>query len=150
LDEIISFLQQYSALAARILFVIAGVPVTQDGTLLSIRDLDIEVAPQCSSIRSSLMLMITTMVLAHLFLCSGWRKALLIAAAVPLAAVKNGLRIFTIVQLGTLVDPGIFDSNLHHRGGVLFFAISVAMTVGLLWVLRRTENAKPQSLEAAR
>jgi exosortase len=148
LDEIIHFLQHQSAFAARVLFMAAGVPVAQDGIMLSIPGLDIEVARECSSIRSSLMLIVTTMVLAHLFLRSGWRKALLIAAAVPLAAVKNGLRIFTIAELGTRVDPGIFDSNFHHRGGILFFAVSVAMTVGLLWVLRRTENTEPRGLEA--
>jgi len=137
----ISFLQHQSAFAARLLFLLAGVPVTQDGIVLSIPGLDIEVARQCSSIRSSLMLMITTMVLAHLFLRSGWRKAFLIAVAIPLAALKNGLRIFTIVELGTRVDPGFFDGNLHHRGGILFFGVSVAMTAGLLWVLRQTENA---------
>src|SRR5205814_8310987 len=109
LDEIVYSLQRQSAFAARILFLISRVPVTQDGTMLSIPGLDIDIAPQCSSIRSSMMLMITTMVLAHLFLRSRWRKALVILAAIPLAAMKNGLRIFTIVQLGNHGYPEIFD-----------------------------------------
>jgi len=140
LDEMIRLLQRQSALAARVLFMAAGVPVTQDGVVLSVPGLDIEIARECSGIRSSVMLMVTTMVLAHLFLRSWWRKALLILAAVPLAAIKNGLRIFTLVQIGTRVDPTIFDSDLHHRGGILFFALSVAITLALLWFLRRTEN----------
>jgi exosortase len=149
LDEIIHFLQHQSAFAARILFMAAGVPVTQDGILLSIPGLDIEVARECSSIRSSLMLVITTMVLAHLFLRSVWRKALLIAAAVPLAAVKNGLRIFVISELGTRVDPGFFDGNLHHRGGIIFFAISVILMALVLWVLQRTESLESDRFGAA-
>jgi exosortase len=140
LDGATHFLQQQSAFVARVLFMVAGVPVTQDGVVLSVPGLDVEIARECSSIRSSMMLMVTTMVLAHLFLRSWWRKALLILAAVPLAAIKNGLRIFTLVQIGTRVDPTIFDSDLHHRGGILFFALSVAMTLALLWFLRRTEN----------
>ncbi len=40
----VEWLQQQSAFAARIMFRCAGVPVTQDGLMLSIPDLDIEVA----------------------------------------------------------------------------------------------------------
>src|ERR1035441_2125077 len=64
---IVEFLQQQSASAARIMFRAVGVPATQDGIMLSIPGLDIEVARECSSIRSSLMLLVTAMVLAHLF-----------------------------------------------------------------------------------
>jgi exosortase/archaeosortase family protein len=67
--------------------------------MLSIPGLEIEVARECSSIRSSLMLFVTAMVLAHLFLRSWWRKALVAAAVIPLSVAKNGLRIFTIVEL---------------------------------------------------
>jgi hypothetical protein len=49
---IVEFLQQQSASAARIMFRAVGVPATQDGIMLSIPGLDIEVARECSSIRS--------------------------------------------------------------------------------------------------
>jgi exosortase len=149
LDEVIYFLQNQSAFAARVLFMAAGVPVTQDGVMLSIPNLDIEVARECSSIRSSMLLMIMTVVLAHLFLRSWWRKALLIAAAIPLAAIKNGLRIFAITELATRVDPGYFDGNLHHRGGILFLAVALGIMCVLLWGLRRTETVGPSSLKIA-
>jgi exosortase len=139
LSWIVEFLQRQSALAAQIMFRAVGVPLTQDGIMLSIPGLDIEVARECSSIRSSLMLVVTTMVLAHLFLRSWWRKTLLIAAAIPLSVAKNGLRIFTIAELGTRVDPGFLDGKLHHHGGIIFFGISVVAVVALLWILRRTE-----------
>jgi exosortase len=152
LNWIVEFLQQQSALAARILFRAVGVPVTQDGIMLSIPNLNIEVARECSSIRSSLMLVVTTMVLAHLFLCSWWRKALLVVAAIPLSVAKNGLRIFTIAELGTRVDPGFLDGKLHHHGGIVFFGIAVVAVVALLWALRRTEFRMPleHSVESSR
>jgi exosortase len=143
LDGIVQFLQYQSAFAARILFQAAGVPVTQDGIILAIPNLNIEVAIECSSIRSSLMLVVTTMVLAHLFLRSWWRKSLLVALAIPLSVAKNGLRIFTIAELGTRVDPGFLNGKLHHNGGIIFFGISVAAMVALLWILRRTEFRVP-------
>jgi exosortase len=136
LGWIVEFLRHQSALAAQIIFRAAGVPATQDGIMLSIPGLDLEVARECSSIRSSLMLVVTTMVLAHLFLRSWWRKALLIAATIPLSVAKNGLRIFTIAELGTRMDPGFLSGKLHHNGGIIFFGIAVVAVVALLWILR--------------
>jgi len=112
---------------------------------VSIPGLDIEVARDCSSIRSSLMLVVTTMVLAHLFLRSGWRKALLALAAIPLSVAKNGLRIFTIAELGTRIDPGFLNGKLHHNGGILFFGLSVVAVGVLLWILRRTEEDRSEN-----
>jgi exosortase len=140
LARTVEWLQQQSALAARIMFRCAGVPVTQEGIVLSIPDLDIEVARECSSIRSSLMLVITTTVMSHLLLRSWWRKAVLVAVSVPLSVVKNGLRIFVIGELGTRVNPGFLDGNLHHHGGVLFLALALGAVSVLLWLLRRTET----------
>ena len=144
LSWIVEFLQQQSALAARIMFQAIRVPVTQDGIMLSIPGLDIEVARECSSIRSSLMLIVTTMVLAHLFLRSWWRKALLVAAAIPLSVAKNGLRIFTIAELGTRINPGFLDGKLHHQGGIVFFGLSVVAVSALLCVLRKTDFPIPK------
>src|SRR5947209_1484515 len=125
LDRIIDFLQHQSAFAAQLLFRGIAVPVTRDGIMLSIPGLDIEVAPQCSSIRSSMMLVIITMVLAHLFLRSWWRKVLLVAVAVPLSVIKNGLRVFAIAELGTRVNPSFFEGRLHHHGGIVFLGIAL-------------------------
>jgi exosortase len=139
LNWIVGCLQYQSAVASRIMFRAIGVPATQDGIIVSIPGLDLEIAPECSSIRSSLMLIVTTLVLAHLFLRSWWRKALLVLTAIPLSVAKNGLRIFTIGELGTRVDPGFLSGNLHHHGGIIFFGIAVVVLVALLWILHRTE-----------
>lgn len=147
LDHIIPFLQNESALAARVLFRIARVPVIQDGIILDIPGLSIEVARECSSIRSSLVLIVTTMVLAYLFLRSWWSKALVIALSIPLAVAKNGLRIFVIAELGTRVDPGFLDGKLHHHGGIVFLAIALMIVIGLIWILRRSESLGSRPVE---
>lgn len=140
LDAVVNLLQQGSAKAAYILFVAVRVPIEQRGLLLHIPDLILAVAPECSSIRSSLMLVVTTMVLAQLLLRSPWRKALVVAVAIPLSVAKNGLRIFTIGMLGTRVDPSYLTGRLHRQGGIIFFLIAVAATFLLLWVVRRGER----------
>jgi len=140
LTWIVSLLQQGSALVAHALFSVAGVPVARDGVILNIPGLTVEVAQECSSIRSSSMLLVTTMVLAQVILRSPWRKALVIAIAVPLSVAKNGLRIFTIAMLGTRVDPAYLTGRLHHQGGPVFLGVALVAVFGLIWLLKRGEN----------
>lgn len=144
LNLIVRALQHGSAWMAALLFQSVGEPVQRDGVLLSLTNLDIEVAKECSSIRSSWMLVVTSIVLADLFLRSWRRKALLIGSAIPLSVMKNGLRVFTIGELGTRVDPGFLDGKLHHHGGIVFFGIAVFAVGVLLWVLRRSELSVPR------
>jgi exosortase len=142
LNQIVGLLQQGSAVAAQILFSIARVPVSRDGIVLSLAGVDIEVATECSSIRSSLMLVVTTMVLAQVLLRSPWRKLAVILASPPLSIAKNGLRIFTVAMLGTRIDPAYFEGWLHHHGGIVFFVVVLALTFMIIWILRRGEEAR--------
>ena len=140
LNKVVEFLQAESAVAARLMFSLIGVPVSQQGFVLSIPGVNIEVARECSSIRSSVMLLVASMVLAQVSLRSPWSKALVIAATVPLSVAKNALRIVTLSMLGTRLDPGFLTGRLHHQGGIVFFMISLAVLVLLLWILRRAEE----------
>jgi exosortase len=142
---IVALLQHGSAWAAHALFAVCGVPVMQEGVLLTIPGLTLQVAQECSSIRSSSMLLLTTIVLAQLLLRSPWRKALVIGLAVPLSVAKNGLRIFTIAMLGTRVDPAYLTGRLHHEGGIVFFAIILLVIFALIWILRRFEDLPGKS-----
>lgn len=141
LNDIIAMLQQGSVWSAHALFAACGVPVSANGIFLKVPGLTVEVAKECSSIRSSSMLLVTTLVLVHLLLRSPWRKLLVIALALPLSVAKNGLRIFTIVMLGTKVDPGYLDGRLHHQGGILFFAVALSAVFVAIWILGKRENS---------
>ena len=141
LMRIIQVLQRGSAFAAGLLFSACAIPVSRQGVLLSIPGFNLEVARECSSIRSSLMLLITTMVLAHVLLRAGWRKALVVAIAVPLSVAKNGLRIFTLGMLAVRVDPSFLTGRLHHEGGGIFFLIALVVITLLVWVLHRGEES---------
>jgi exosortase len=143
MNRVVLLLQQGSAAAAHFLFAMAGIPVAREGLFMHIPGLTLEVAQECSSIRSSSMLLVTTMVLAQLLLRSPWRKAFVIAVAIPLSVIKNGLRIFVIATLAIRVDPSFLTGRLHHEGGVIFFLIALAAIFLLLWIVRRGEAEKP-------
>ncbi|MGA9977112.1 MAG: exosortase/archaeosortase family protein [Candidatus Sulfotelmatobacter sp.] len=140
-NGIVDWLAQASALTAHGMFFAARVPVTQNGVFLDIPGLTVEVAKECSSIRSSSMLLVTTMILAQLLLRTTWRKWLMIALAIPVSVAKNGLRIFTIAMLGTRVDPSYLTGKLHHQGGIVFFSIGLGCMFFVLWILHRNERS---------
>ena len=140
LDRIAEWLQHDSAVATTVIFKAARVPVTRDDVMLSIPNLDIEVARECSSIRSSTLLFVATLLLAHLFLRSWWRQGLLVSLALPLSVAKNAVRIFTIAELGTRVDPGFLNGKLHHNGGIVFLGLALVAQIFVLWLLMKSER----------
>jgi exosortase C (VPDSG-CTERM-specific) len=131
-----------SAEAAGVFFSISGMPVFREGTIFALPGVVIEVAQECSGIRSSLVLLLTGVLAANLFLRTSWRRALLVVAVVPLGIVRNGFRVFVISKLCVDYGPAMVHSPIHTRGGPLFFALSLIPLLGLLWWLYRTERPK--------
>ncbi len=150
LDRVISFLQSASTDATFALFKLTGVPVLKTGFLLSMPTLQIEVAKECSGIRSSMMLLITGLLLAHLFLRTFWSKLVFVLCIVPLAVAKNAVRIYTLSMLGMHVSIGFLEGRLHHNGGVVFFLLALVALLGLLWILQKAEGAKTRGKGSTR
>lgn len=128
-----------SAEAAALLFDTVSMPVWRDGTVFQLPGITIEVAQQCSGIRSSWALFITSMLASYLFLKTPWRRVGLVAIVFPLAVVRNGFRIMVIGWLCMEFGPQMINSFVHHHGGPLFFALSLAPLFLLLWWLRSGE-----------
>jgi exosortase/archaeosortase family protein len=105
--------------------------------------MDIEVAKECSGIRSSLSLIITALLAGHFFLRTGWSRALLVLAIVPITILKNGFRIAMLSILGVYVDERILGSDLHRKGGILFFIMALVLVWGVIALLRKSEG-KPE------
>jgi exosortase len=142
LDRAVSFLQTASTEATFALFNLTGLPVIRNGYLLTFPTLSIEVARECSGIRSSIMLLITGLILAHLFLRSLWSKIVFVLVIVPLSVAKNAIRIFTLSMLAMYVDPGFLYGRLHHEGGIVFFLIALGGLLLSLWILQRAETRR--------
>jgi exosortase len=145
-DPAADYLENASKLAsaevANVLFVATGTPVLRDGTVFQLPGIAIEVAKECSGIRSSWVLFITSLLASYLFLRTAWRRGLLVAAVIPLGLLRNGFRILVISLLCVHFGPQMINSPIHRRGGPLFFAASLIPLFLLLWWLRRGEVAR--------
>jgi exosortase len=140
LDRVVYALQQGSTEISYLLFRATGVPVLKQGFLLFLPDVTIEVAEECSGIRSSVALFITCLLAAHLFLQTTWRQALFSLLALPLAIIKNGIRIATLSILSIYVDPSFLTGRLHREGGFVFFVLILAILLPVLRVLQKSEG----------
>ena len=128
-----------SAGVANWLFLITGTPFLRTGTIFQLPGITITVAKECSGIRSSLVLVITSLLAANMFLRTRWRRALLVGAVIPLGLLRNGLRILVISLLCVHIGPEMINSVIHRRGGPFFFAASLIPLFLLLWWLRLRE-----------
>ena len=141
LDKAILLLQVGSTGMSYLLFKLSGTPFSQEGFVFNLPGISIEVARQCSGIRSSIALLITSILAAHLFLQTGWKKAVLVLSAFPVAIFKNAVRIVVISLLSVYVDERFLtESFLHKSGGFLFYALGLAILGLILWLLKDRES----------
>lgn len=139
-ERIILFLQERSADVALWLFRICRVPVFREGLVLHIPKLDLAVAEQCSGIRSSMVLFVTTFILGEFVLRSFWSKSLLVVSVIPIVIFKNGLRIVTVSLLTIYVNRGFLHGWLHQSGGIVFYLLGLAILVVIAKLLRTAEG----------
>jgi exosortase len=140
LNRAIYWLQIGSAEVTYALFQAVDVPVVRTGLFFALPRITIEVAEECSGIRSSMALLITSLFAGQVLLRSVWRKATLTVATLPLLFIKNGIRIVTLSLLAVYVDPSFLAGRLHRQGGIVFLLLTLAMLLPVLWWLRRSEG----------
>ena len=141
-----AFLQHGSAAVAAGFFNLAGTPYLRSGLVFLLPGIQpLQVARECSGIQSSMVLLITGLVAGHLFLRKPWSRVTLALLMVPLGLLRNGFRIFTIGELCVHISPRMIDSPIHHRGGPIFFALSLIPLFVLLILLKKIERAPAKS-----
>jgi exosortase len=145
MDRIIYFLQVGSTEFTNLLFMASGVPFVRDGFVFHLPNVSVEVAKQCSGIRSGMAIFIVATLAGYMFLKTYWKMIFLVICAVLIAMFKNGIRILTLSLLGNYVDPQILASSLHREGGTPFFIVALLLLAPILFFLRRSERKKDSS-----
>lgn len=147
LDRVIHLLQVGSAWITGTFFDLLGVPALQEGLVFHLARVNIEVAKECSGIRSSMALLILALLVAHFRLKHLTNKVLLVASGLFMMVVKNGIRIATLTLLAVYVDPGFLEGRLHHEGGVVFFVLALLLLLPVLVFLQYRESGRPTAAE---
>ena len=126
-----------SAEVANFLFHLSGTPFLRVGLIFQLPNITIEVAQECSGIRSSWVLFMTSILAANLFLKTPWRRFALVVFVIPLGILRNGFRILVIGLLCVHMGPQMIHSLIHRRGGPVFFVLALIPFFLMLWLLRK-------------
>ena len=143
LGWIIGILLWGSDLATNLMFSLTGIPFLHEDYVYQLPRLSIYIAPECSGIRSSTALFLTCMLADYLILTKWWSRSILLLSVFPLAVLKNGIRIVSLSLLAIYVDPGFMTGKLHHRGGFVFFGITLLIMGVILLLLTIAEKKFP-------
>ena len=145
-SAIASGLQHASAEMVYLMFSATGMTMARDDLIFTLPGISLEIAPECSGIHSTIVLFVTSLVGGYLMLRSPWKRTVLCLAVLPLAILRNGFRVWVLGELCVHVDPEIINSSLHHRGGPIFFVLSLLPFSALVYGLWRSENKSGRPL----
>lgn len=133
-------LQNASADVAGVLFQRTGLPVFREGVFFTLPGLKIQVAEECSGIRSTTALFISVAIVSYLQLRTVGGRLLMLALAIPVGILKNGLRITTLAWLSVNVSVDYMHGRLHQYGGLPFTAIAVGILLPVLLTIGHVER----------
>lgn len=141
LEGLVHFFRYGSAEVVDLLFQLTGMNYIREGLTFHFPRVSIFIAEECSGIRSSIALFITTLLAGQLLLRTIPAKLLLLLFVAPLTILKNGIRITTLTILANKVDPKwLTDSALHHNGGIVFFGVILVLLFAIIFSLQKIES----------
>ena len=114
-----------SELASAVLANVFQVPVLQDGNIIRLPAMPLEVAEACSGIRSLMSLFTVAVIYGYFLERATWRRVVLALSSLPIAIAANVVR---IVGTGLLVqywDPDKAMGFFHEFQGWLVFLVAL-------------------------
>ena len=114
-----------------------GVPVTQQGVMLYLPSMMLEVADDCSAIGTIPALLALGVAYAHLQPGPVWIRVMLALSAAPLGLVSNLVRLDLTVLGVFLIGPVTLSSPIHRFGGTTVFVAAIVLLAALGRALSR-------------
>ncbi len=114
-----------------------GVPVLQDGVMLHLANLTLEVADDCSSVPAMAALIALGVAYAQMKPRPAWARIALALAAAPLGLAANIARLILTALAAYLLGPIALDTVLHRFGGTTVFLATMLLLVALDRLLLR-------------
>lgn len=106
---------------------IIGVTAFREGNVIDLGPIQLQVVEACSGLRYLFPLLALTLLCAYLFQDRAWKRVVLVASAIPLAVLLNGLRIGLIGVLVEHIGQGAAEGFMHLFEGWLLFVVSLAL-----------------------
>jgi exosortase len=115
------------------------VPVQLSGNVIRIPGRSLFVTEACSGLRSLASLISLGLLIGGLWLRHPVSRVMLIAAAIPVAMLLNGIRVFLTGFLVFYVDPKLGEGFMHVTEGWIIFVVAFAILGGIAALLNYAE-----------
>lgn len=125
-----------------------SIPVFREGNIIDLGLIQLEVVDACSGLRYLLPSILMAILAGWLFLKRPLMRGILVFMSVPVAVFANAFRIMITGILCRWFGPAMAEGFFHDFSGWLVYVISLVVLLGLLYLLRRAENKKPDKLPA--
>lgn len=116
------------------------VPVQLSGNIIRLPGRELFVTEACSGLRSLTALLSLAVLIGGIALRYSVSRLFLVALAIPIAIVLNGVRVFLTGFLVFFVSPAYGEGFLHGTEGMFFFVISFAALGGVAWLIHGAEG----------
>lgn len=117
------------------------IPVHLDGNVIRLPGHDLFVTEACSGLRSLTALLSIGVLLGGMLLRHPVSRVAIVALAIPVAVVLNGVRVFITGFLVLFVDPSLADGFTHITEGWLMFLVAFGilalLTTAVMAIERR-------------
>ena len=123
------------------------IPVMMNGNVIRIPGQELFVAEACSGLRSLTALLSLGVLLGAMFLQKWPTRVLLVAIAIPIAILVNGVRVFLTGFLVLFVSPKAGEGFMHTSEGMVMFGAAFVITSLVAWMLGAIERRALRSLE---
>jgi exosortase len=117
-----------------------NVPVQLAGNVLHLPGRQLFVTEACSGLRSLTSLLALGVLIAGMWLRIPLLRLLLVALAIPIAVLLNGVRVFLTGFLVYFVDPRLGDGLMHLTEGWGMFVIAFAILGSITFLLVKLEE----------
>ena len=114
-----------------------GVPVLQEGVILHLPNMVLEVADDCSSIPALAALLSLGVAYASLTPRPMWIRLLIVAAAIPFAIGANMVRIISTAAGVYYIGPWTLNTVYHLFNGTVNFLLTFLLLLSLDAILMR-------------
>ncbi len=146
-EALIPYLIDYTAAFTVAALRVTGVPVLQEGNLLTLPNSQWSVVEACSGLRYLIACVTIGLVFAYLTYRSWTRRALFIALSIAVPIVANWVRAYLIVFIGYSSDMRLAVGVDHLIYGWIFYAFVMCL---LLWVGSRFSDENAPELRKTR
>ncbi len=123
-----------------------GIPVLQEGNVIQLARTVLEVAEACSGIRSLLTLITLAIIYGYFLETRLSRRIILALAAVPIAVVANGLRVFGTGVLAHHWSPEAAEGFFHTFSGWLIFVIAMLLLFSVDSLLKLVDRIRGRAV----